>query len=119
MKGLKTKIKEMKKKEPRRSFRWFVLNTIEKEGSDNVESFINDVLTYGCLNGTVGALTYTSDIHRIFDKYYYDIDDIIASIKEELGEVENRYDLDVKTFYTFLAFEETVREIAEELGLNI
>ena len=119
MRGLKTKIKRMKKEAGRGTFRWFVLNTIEKEGSDNIESYISDVLTYGCINGTVGALTYTSDVHRVFDRYYSDIDDVVSEVKEEFGEVENRYDLDVKTFYTFLAFEETVRDIAEDLGLDI
>jgi len=119
MKGIKTRIKEMKKDAGRGTFRWFVLNTIEQEGWDNPEGYINDVVTYGCINGAVSHLTYTSDIHKVFDRYYYDIEEKIEELKEELGEIPNRYDLDVKTLYVFIAFEETVRDIGIELGLDV
>jgi septation ring formation regulator EzrA len=117
--NLKKRVKELKRESDRRSFQWFVLNTIEKEGEDSIESFISDVLNYGCINGSVSALTYTWDIHKIFDRYYYDIENKVEEVKEEIGELQNRYELDVKTLYTFVAFEETVRDIAEALGLDI
>jgi septation ring formation regulator EzrA len=117
-KNLKKQLKEMKQEASKR-FRQYVINVMEKEGEECIKGFIEDVLNYGCINGTVSALTYTSDIHKVFDKYYYDIEEKIEELKEEWGEIPNRYDLDVKTLYVFIAFEETIREIAEELELDI
>jgi predicted transposase YdaD len=76
-------------------------------------------LTYGCINGSVSALTYTWDIHKIFDKYYYEIEEIIQELKEDTGEINNRYELDTKTLYVFVAFEITIQRIADELELDI
>jgi hypothetical protein len=118
MNKVKKQLKEMKQ-EAGRSFKWFVIRTIEKEGAENPEGFIEDVLNYGCINGTVSSLTYTWDIHRVFDKYYYDIEDKVQELKEEFGEIPNRYELDTKTLYVFIAFEETTRDIATELGMDV
>jgi len=84
---------------------------------DEPETFISDVLQYGCVSGSVSELIYYSDTHAFYDQYYYEIEELRQSFEEETGcTIEVQYDL--KNFFAWFAFEQTAWHIANEAELD-
>mgnify|MGYP001317793004 CR=1 FL=1 len=84
--------------------------------------WIADLMRGGCASGFVGKLVYTSDARKYYDKYYYEIEELISEIEEEIGEkVEslNKDGMDRKNFLAWLGYEETARRIAYKIGVEI
>ena len=91
-----------------------------KENYDTREEQINylkDIVNpeeNGCESGIVPHLVYTNEIHQFFDEYY----DEIKEIHDSLGEDSltfNKNNHDMKTFLTWLAYEETARRVLNDL----
>lgn len=92
-----------------------ILDHADTDGE--ARSFISDVLRYGCVSGTVGSLIYYVDTHRFYDRHYDDIETLRIDTEESLG-TPLRIDGDAKNFFAWFAFEETLREIANGLGIG-
>ncbi len=64
----------------------------------------------------ISKLDYYSDTHKFFDKYYYEIEELRYELVQSLG-----YTLqpngDLENWHAWLTFEETARQIANELEI--
>ena len=88
-----------------------ILEDVEND-VDDVKRRMEEVLQYGCVSGTVGSLIYYNDTHKFFDYHYSDIMEIAEELEEECGApVYNSSKGDMKNFYAWLGYEETVRKI--------
>jgi len=90
---------------------------------DNGADWISDLMQGGCIAGTVGELIYTGDCQAFYDKHYDAIEELIEELEESMGEpVQPHGDhkgIDHKTFRAWLGFEETARQIAQELEIEV
>ena len=96
-------------------------NMVENEYT--MEQVINDILNHGCVSGIVGSLIY-----------YYQTEDFFNRHKEEINEMAQELSIDIygdkysiyhnlnggcsKNTLSWMAFEETTRQIAEELDIE-
>lgn len=96
-----------------------VAESIQAEGEDRqgIKAFLSDLFQHGCQSGMVNEMIYYKDTHAFFDKHSDDIFDMLDELEEEMGE-PIKVDGDRKNFYAWLAYEETARAIARELGLE-
>ena len=87
-------------------------------GSEDIISFFNDLLSYGCISGMVGSLIYYHDTHAFFIKYYDEIETLRYEYEKEMGEpIQVKGDL--MNFYAWFSFEETGRKLVNESGIEI
>lgn len=86
---------------------------------DDPVDYFNDLLTHGCISGMVGELVYYADTHAFYDKHYEDIEDLRYEMAQELGELNPPKDQDLKNWFAWFAYEETARQIALELGIDL
>ena len=86
------------------------------ENDEEIKSYIENVLNYGCVSGTVSSLTYYSQTKNFFQKYFEEILEVAEEVKEEYG--INNIDLNYNSL-SWLAYEEIVQRIAIELDLDI
>ena len=86
------------------------------ENADNEEVIgtVEDITTYGCVSGTVPALTYYSDIEAFFDRHADEIFELIEDMAEEGIIDKNRLELS-KNNLAWTAFELIAWEIRDEL----
>ena len=95
----------------------YVINYLLQQGSSNeIESHIKDILQYGCESGIVSELIYYKDTHDFFDKYYSEIDEIRFQYEEETG-TNLTIKGDLKNFLSWFSFEQTILNIATDLGI--
>lgn len=85
---------------------------------DEIENFFSDLLTYGCQSGMIGKLIYYCDTHKFYDTHYDEIEALRVELEQSFGE-PLQPNGDLKNWFAWLAFEETARAVAEELGLSI
>lgn len=52
---------------------------------DDPETYLSDILNYGCIPGCVSELIYYSDTHAFYDQYYYEIEELRQSFEEKLA----------------------------------
>ena len=90
-----------------------ILNHID-EYEDPADYFM-EVIEYGCINGTVTELIYNSDTELFFKKHMEDIFNIYNELKEQLGSM--KMDLSA-TALAWLGFEETIRQIADDIEVE-
>lgn len=95
---------------------------------DNVADFIKDILKNGCQSGMVGHLIYYKDTNEFYDKYENEIEDKLEEYGTGCG-YENRFQqlaslngsdnvgniMQEKNLLAWFGFEETLRDIADEL----
>ncbi|MGK4567345.1 DUF7222 domain-containing protein [Flavobacterium sp. 3HN19-14] len=82
----------------------------------DIETFFSNLLSYGCQSGMISKLIYYCDTHSFFNTHYNEIDALREELEDDLGApLQPKGDL--KNWYAWMAFEETARYIAEELGL--
>ena len=92
-----------------------------KENYDTREeqlSYLEDITTNGCESGIVPHLIYTNEIHQFFDEYYDEIEEITQEVHDSLGEhplTFNKNNHDMKTFLSWMAYEETARRVLDDL----
>lgn len=84
---------------------------------DTVAGFFSDLLQYGCQSGMIGSLIYYIDTHKFYDTHYHEIEDLRYDLEQSYGEALKPQG-DLKNWYAWLGFEETARQIADELGID-
>ncbi len=87
-------------------------------GTEDLVSFFTDLLTHGCASGMVGSLIYYCDTHAFFDLHYLEIEQLRDEYEDMLGE-PLQIKGDLKNWLAWFAFEETARQLADELGLEV
>lgn len=89
---------------------------------DNDEAYIigsmKDILNHGCVSGCVGSLIYYHDTYKFFDEHYEDIMDLVEELKDQGIEVDLMKDGNMKNTGAWLAYEETVRKLCNELQIE-
>lgn len=83
---------------------------------DNGLNYFDDVLTYGCKSGIVGELIYYYQTEKFFDTHANEIFDLYNDLVEEFGQIDMELS---KNNLAWLAFEETLRNIACDLDIEI
>jgi|SRR5690606_12813867 len=79
---------------------------------NGVEGFARDVLYGGCISGIVPELIYTEDCHAWYDKHYEEIEILRKELSSKFGEpICPPTDADLKTWFAWFSFEESVREL--------
>ena len=86
------------------------------ENADNEEVMgtIENITTYGCVSGTVPALTYYSDTEAFFDRHAEEIFELIEDMAEE-GIIDKKQIELSKNNLAWTAFELVAWEIRDEL----
>jgi len=109
-----------------------VARIVSKRGEDCL-SFINDVMTGGCVCGTVSELIYYCDTLAFYKKYRKDIQKLAVDMMEDLGEDSlkgifgEKFDSpdpfcrrnSNQNLLAWYGFEEALRTLAERIGLDI
>ncbi len=94
-----------------------VEDILDSRTADEMESYIKDVLQYGCISGTVSGLIYYNDTAIFYRKYCEDIDNIYSRLEDELGEAP-KLSTPLSNSLAWLGYEETMREIANIIELE-
>ena len=86
------------------------------ENADNEEVIgtVEDITTYGCVSGTVPALTYYSQTEAFFDRHSEEIFELIENMAEE-GIIDKKQIELSKNNLAWTAFELVAWEIRDEL----
>ena len=86
------------------------------ENADNEEVIgtVEDITTYGCVSGTVPALTYYSQTEAFFDRHSEEIFELIEDMAEE-GIIDKKQIELSKNNLAWTAFELIAWEIRDEL----
>jgi hypothetical protein len=84
---------------------------------DQPENYIKQVIQHGCISGCVPSLIYYHDAQEFYIKYIEDIENIINDLENE---TEEPVQLKWPKFNSmaWVAYEETMRQIADELGIE-
>ena len=85
---------------------------------DNNEDFIahvKDVLNCGCQSGIVSSQIYYKDTYKFFENHMDEIFDMYNELKSELGDFMKELS---PNSLSWLAYEETTRNIANDLGIE-
>ena len=84
------------------------------ESDKEIIAYLENVTTYGCVNGTVSSLIYYSDTEAFFDRHSEEIFELIEDMAEEGVIDKNRLELS-KNNLAWTAFELIAWEIRDEL----
>jgi len=82
----------------------------------DITDFFADLLQHGCQSGMIGSLIYYCDTHKFYDTHYAEIEHLRYELETAIG-VPLQPQGDLKNWYAWVAFEETARSMADELGL--
>src|SRR5690606_23422025 len=94
----------------------YVIQDILNQDESYMEGYIKDLLTHGCVSGMVGGLIYYYDTHKFFDDYYDEIEDLRQDMLEQgIDMLEYIKENDFKNHMAWMAYEETMRQISDEL----
>ncbi|WP_294402589.1 hypothetical protein [uncultured Clostridium sp.] len=89
-----------------------VINIIIEQGQDDIENYINNVLTYGCVSGAVSALIYYRDTEKFFDAHAEEILEILNNYTDDGVNIEFEIN---KNNLAWMAFEEICYRISNEI----
>ena len=84
------------------------------ENNEDIEAYLENVTTYGCVNGTVSSLIYYSDTEAFFDRHADEIFELIEDMAEE-GIIDKKQIELMKSNLAWTAFELIAWEIRDEL----
>ena len=90
------------------------LNNIDNY--NNAEIYFFEVLQYGCQSGIVSELICYYQTEEFFNKYANEIFDLYNNLIEEFGQIDMELN---KNSLAWLAFEETLRNIAHDLDIEV
>jgi 4-hydroxyphenylpyruvate dioxygenase-like putative hemolysin len=94
----------------------YVIEDILEQDEDYMQSYMEDVQRHGCISGMVGSLIYYGDTHAFYDKYYDEIEDLRQDMLEQgIDFLEYIKENDFKNHMAWMAYEETMRQVSEEL----
>lgn len=91
----------------------------QKLNKKAIQAFLEDLNGSGCQGGMISGLIYYNQTHAFFDKYSDDIFELIDELEESFGQPIEVKDKDRKNFYAWLAYEETARQIGQDLGIEL
>jgi hypothetical protein len=75
-------------------------------------------MNYGCISWMIWSLVRYTDTHKFFDDNYYEIEEMRLELQEQWC-LEKLPDGDYKNFFSWLAFEETARKVADYIGMEL
>ena len=110
---LKEKLYEMKSDSE--GIKLFVIEDIlaVNNNDEEIEDYIDNVLSYGCVSGCVSSLIYYEDTDKFFSQYY----DEILEMLNELN-IWNGISFEINSNnLAWFAYEEIMKDIATELGI--
>lgn len=84
---------------------------------DDVESFLKDLLSYGCVSGN-SKLIYYNQTKDFYIKHMEEIDEMLSDIEDSIGEPLKKT-FPIYNWMAWFGYEETARKVAEKLGLEI
>ena len=110
----------------------YIINEWDDEHEDDNEKILLDIINYGCAKGSVHRLVYTVDILEFYETYKSEIYDLLVNLlndcdykspAELFGDKWDNTDPlafyeDNKQLLAFFGFEETIRNIANEFGIE-
>lgn len=103
-----------------------------KRGEDCTD-FVKDVLSGGCVNGTVGELIYTEDCVAFYRRHKKDIQSLVKDLMSDTGEDSmkglfgDKFDSEDpfceedenQNLLAWFGFEEALRQLADRIELDI
>ena len=100
-----------------------VIDIILNHEDEGLESFISNILNYGCVSGIVSELIYYYQTEEFFNIFKDEINDLAHSLSEDIygNPFELYHNLNggcSKNSLSWFAFEEITRMLADELELN-
>lgn len=98
------------------------IKQIVLDDADGELSYIEDVANHGCVGGNCNGLIYYVDTHGFYNEHADEIDTLLETMEEEMGE---SYDItanmkrlgqtNLRNFLAWLAYEVTAQDIIREL----
>jgi hypothetical protein len=85
-----------------------------EHGEHGSINYLKDVVSHGCISGTVSGLVYYADTHKFFDTHYEEIMEAVDEYEESIGE-KVRWEGDLKNWFAWFGYEWFAREILDEL----
>ena len=93
---------------------------------EEIKSYLEDILNYGCVSGIVSKLVYYKDTNKFYDTYEEEIEDLIDEFKKEMGYNKRAEFIaslngssesmtQEKNLLSWFAYEETARRILDRL----
>lgn len=108
------------------------MNDLEKhvakwinEQAENYDNGVEDVmvdLSHGCSSGYVNHLIYTKDCNDFYLQYADEIDALLEVWHDQTGEhalASYKYDIGLRNWLAWFAFEETARNITAQAGIYV
>jgi hypothetical protein len=92
-----------------------ILDNAHTNNVDDVSSFMDDVMRYGCVSGTVTDMIYYVDTLAFFDKYV----DFIEDILNEYDLLEDGAELDKFITLKYVTDEDDIQELEEMYDFNV
>ena len=110
---MKEKLYEMKSDSE--GIKLFVIEDIlaVNNNDEEIEDYIDNVLSYGCVSGCVSSLIYYEDTAKFFHKYSEEILEMLNELNIWHG---ISFEINSNNLSWF-AYEETIKAIATELGI--
>ena len=110
----------------------YIINEWDDEHEDDNEKILLDIINYGCATGSVHWLVYSSDILKFYEDFKNEICGLLVEVLDSCGYNspadlfgKNWDNTDPLAFYesnkqtlAFFGFEETIRIIANEFGIE-
>jgi len=110
-----------------------VIDSILDREENEIKGYIEDVLNHGCESGIVGELIYYSDTVKFYEEFKTEIKTMLKEAMEETGLKSpqelfgNKWDEEDyfaeedlnKNLLAWFGYEETVRNIAYELEMDV
>lgn len=94
-----------------------VITDLLSQGStDDIQTYISDLLQHGCVSGMVASLIYYNDTDKFFIKHHDEIFDLLNNYKDDVGEFPN-FEINANNLAWF-GYEYTVQQIASDLGIE-
>jgi len=91
----------------------------EADGYENIQDWFNDLFSHGCISGMIGGLIYYEDTYKFFDTHYENIMDLVSEHADQGIGVDLMKDGNIKNTGAWFAYEETARQIAQDIGIEV
>ena len=100
-----------------------IINNMVVMNEMTIEKVIAEILKYGCVSGIVADLTYYYQTKAFFDRHKDEINEMAKELSNDMygNPYELYYNLNggcSKNTMAWWAFEETTRQIADEMELE-
>ena len=93
----------------------YILNQYEDD--QYLESYIKDIINYGCISGVVSGMIYYKETYAFFDNFYDEIEEIRHHYESEIIGEPIKIKGDLKNFLAWFAFESVVYDLFIQLEL--